>query len=72
MPNKRNSGIFIAEMGPPPDNPDMGSLGMGMKRPKNMAGTKVPVSPAAKSMAAARTDESIRHYKGVANSTKQK
>lgn len=60
MPNKRNSGVYTAEMGPPPTNPDMGSLGMGSKpRPVNTAGTKVPVSPAAK-----RTvDESMRHYK---------
>lgn len=64
MPNKRNSGIYTAEMGQPPKDVDMGSVGMGSKpRPVNTAGTKVPVSPAAKRMAAARTDESMRHYK---------
>jgi hypothetical protein len=61
MPNKRNSGIYTAEMGQPPKDIDGASAGMGSKpRPVNMAGTKVPVSPAAKQV----VDESMRHYKG--------
>lgn len=61
MPNKRNSGIYTAEMGQPPQDIDSGSVDMGKKpRPINISGSKTPVSPSAKRI----VDDSMRHYKG--------
>ena len=57
MPRRQHSPIYTAEMGQPPKDIDMGSV---KPRPVNKAGTKMPVSPAAKRM----VDDSMRHYKG--------
>lgn len=61
MPNRRNSGIYTAEMGQPPQDIDSGSAGIGKKpRPINISGSKKPVSATAKNI----VDDSMRHYKG--------
>ena len=65
MRNKADAGIYTAEMGPPPQDIDGGSA------PRKMA-PKAAAKPAAPKMPAKPKDESVRHYKGFANSTKQK
>jgi hypothetical protein len=72
MPNRKNSGIYTAEMGQPPKDIDMGSAGMGKSRPKIASGSKVGMSPATRAVDAMRGDDSTRHYKGVSNAMKQK
>jgi hypothetical protein len=64
MPNRRNAGIYTAEMGQPPKDVDMGSA-PATKRAPISSGSKVRVAPT-------MPDESQRHYKGYANSSKQK
>jgi hypothetical protein len=60
MPNR----IYTEKMGQPPKDIDMGSS--MPSRPKIASGSKRGVSPEARAM------DAMRHYKGMANSTKQK
>jgi hypothetical protein len=64
--------VYTAEMGQPPKDIDMGSAGMGKSRLKIASGSKVGMSKATRAVDSMRMDESARHYKGFANSTKQK
>jgi hypothetical protein len=60
MPNR----IYTEKMGQPPKDIDMGSS--MPSRPKIASGSKRGVSSEARAM------DAMRHYKGMANSTKQK
>ena len=64
MRNKADAGIYTAEMGQPPQDIDGGSA------PRKMA--PKAAKPVAPKKPAKPKDESARHYKGMANSTKQK
>ena len=68
MRTKEDAGIYTAEMGQPPQDIDGGSA------PRKMAPKAAPkaAKPVAPKKPAKPKDESVRHYKGMANSTKQK